>query len=124
MAINYDDDKYSGKYVFLPKIGYEATFEIKSISEVQCTNPKLNFSRQEPVLVNGQQVVDDEGKVVTKAKDLGYHVECVLASGKTLSVTNIAAFKSVFKAHQVTDGDTIRVQHLNKGEWKVEKLNG
>ncbi len=122
MAVNYNDEKYQGNTVFLPKIGEEATFEIETISEVKGENPKFNFSQDVPVLVNGQQVIDDEGKVVTKKKDLGYHIEAKLTSGKVLSVNSMAAFFKVFKAYKIGDGEKVFVKHIGKSEWKVEKL--
>ena len=43
MALNYKAEKYSGEFVYLPKIGETAEFEIVSISEA--SNPKFNFKR-------------------------------------------------------------------------------
>ncbi len=122
MAIDYGAEKYQGNTVFLPKIGEEATFEIETISEVKGENPKFNFSQDVPVLVNGQQVIDDEGKVVTKKKDLGYHIEAKLTSGKVLSVNSMAAFFKVFKAHKIGDGEKVFIKHVAKGEWVITKL--
>lgn len=120
--INYGDEKYQGKFVYMPLMGETAVFEIEEICEVKSDNPKFNFTEQVPVLANGEQVVDDDGEPVFKKKDLGYHIEAKLVNGKVLSVTSMATFKSVLKKHDVQDGDKIKVFHKDKGEWVVEKL--
>jgi rRNA maturation endonuclease Nob1 len=122
MSINYNDEKYAGKYVYLPKMGETAVFDIEEIHEVKSDNPKFNFTENVPVMANGEQVVDDDGEAVFKKKDLGYHVEAKLKDGKLLSVTSLGAFFSVFKKHNIQDGDKVRIEHPEKGIWKVEKL--
>lgn len=121
MGVDYNNEKYQGKYVYLPLMGEEATFEITEIAEKISDNPKFNFTEKVPVMANGEQVVDDDGEPVFKKKDLGYHIECKLKNGKILSITSISAFLSVLKKYNVQDGDTIRVFHKDKGEWEVEK---
>jgi phage FluMu protein Com len=120
--LNYGDEKYQGKFVYMPKMGETATFEIKELREAESDDPRFNFSENVPVMANGEQVVDDDGEPVFKKKDLGYHVEAELENGKILSVTSFAAFAAVFKANNIQDGDKIKVEHLGKGEWKVTKL--
>lgn len=122
MAVNYKDDKYAGKFVYLPKQGESAEFDIKEIKEVQSDNVKFNFSINEPVTINGQQAIDDDGEPVFKKKDLGYHIEAELKNGKILSVTNLSSFKSVFVKNNIQDGEKVRVSHPDKGIWKVERL--
>ena len=120
--INYDDEKYQGKFIYLPLMGETATFDIVEIREAKSANPKVNFSEKVPITANGEQVVDDDGEPVFKSKDLGYHVEARLENGKILSVTSMSAFIQVFKKHNIQDGDKIKVFHKDKGEWVVEKL--
>jgi len=120
--INYNDEKYQGKYVYLPRIGEEITVEIKELREVKSDNPKFNFKENVPVLINGEPGIDDEGEPLYKQKDLGYHVEAEIEGGKILSITSISAFLYVFKKHNVQDGDKIYIEHPEKGIWKVTKL--
>lgn len=120
--LNYNDEKYQGKFVYLPLMGETAVFDITEIHEAKSDNPKFNFSENVPVTLNGEQVIDDEGEPVFKKKDLGYHVEATLKNGKILSVTSVSAFIQVFKKHEIQDGDNIKVFHKDKGEWEVTKL--
>lgn len=120
--IDYNDAKYQGKFVYLPLMGQTAVFDIAEINEVKSDNPKFNFSENVPVMLNGEQVIDDEGEPCFKRKDLGYHIECRLVNGKILSITSMSAFIQVFKKNNIQDGETWRVFHKDKGEWVVEKL--
>jgi hypothetical protein len=120
--IDYGQEKFQGKFVYLPKMGETAEFDIEEVSEVKSDNPKFNFSEDVPVMLNGEQVIDDDGEPAFKKKDLGYHIEARLKNGKILSVTSIAAFIQVFKKHEINDGDKIRVVHIDKGIWEVTKL--
>jgi len=120
--LNYNDEKYQGKFVYLPRIGETLTIEIKELREVKSDNPKFNFSENVPVMINGEPGIDDEGEPLFKKKDLGYHVEAELTNGKILSVTSIAAFIQVFKKNQINDGDKVKITHKDKGVWEVEKL--
>lgn len=120
--INYGDEKYQGKFVYLPLMGETAVFDIAEISEVKSDNPKFNFSENVPVTANGEQVVDDDGEPVFKKKDLGYHIEAKLKSGKILCVSSMSSFRAVFKKHEIQDGDNVKVFHKDKGEWEVTKL--
>jgi len=123
VAVDYNQEKYQGKFVYLPKIGDSAEFDIKEIREVQCDNEKFNFFENVPVMANGEQVIDDEGEAVFKKKNLGYHVEVELKNGKILSVTNMAAFLKVFKKYEIQDGEKVKISHPEKGSWEVEKLS-
>jgi len=120
--INYADEKYQGKYVYLPLMGETGIFDIVEIREVKSNNPKVNFSDKVPVMANGEQVVDDDGEPVYKTKDLGYHIEAELSNGKILSVISMSAFIQVFKKNNIQDGQKIKVFHKDKGEWEVEKV--
>lgn len=122
MAVNYDDEKYQGKYVYLPLMKQQAEFEIDEIREVAGKDPKFNFSQNVPVMMDGEPVIDDEGEPVVKKKDLGYHIEASLKNGKILHVSSMSAFLQVFKKNRIKDGDHIRVFHKDKGEWIVEIL--
>ena len=121
-VLNYKDEKYQGKFVYLPVMGETAVFEIEEISEAKSDNPKFNFSENVPVTLNGEQVIDDEGEAVFKKKDLGYHIEARLTNGKILSITSVSAFIQVFKKHEIQDGDNVKVFHKDKGVWEVTKL--
>jgi phage FluMu protein Com len=120
--INYNDEKYQGKYVYLPLMGDTAVFEIVEIREAKSNNPKVNFSEKVPVTANGEQVVDDDGEPVFKSKDLGYHIEAELSNGKILSVTSMSAFIQVFKKNEIKDGDKVKIFHKDKGVWEIEKI--
>jgi len=120
--INYNDEKFQGKYIYLPTMGETAIFEIVEIREAKSSNPKVNFREKVPVTANGEQVVDDDGEPVFKDKDLGYHIEAELMNGKILSVTSMSGFIQVFKKHNIQDGDKVKVFHKDKGEWEVTKL--
>ena len=122
MAINYNDDKYQSRFVYLPIIGEEAEFDIVELKEVHSDKEKFNFSESVPVLINGEPAIDDEGEPILKKKDLGYHVEATLKNGKILTVTSMSAFIQVFKRNNVQDGEKIRVFHKERGVWEVEKL--
>lgn len=120
--INYGDEKYQGKFVYMPLMGETAEFDIVEISEVKGDNPKFNFNEKVPVMANGEQVVDDDGEPVFKQKDLGYHIEAKLRNGKILSITSMSTFRQVFKKHEIQDGDKIKVFHKDKGEWEITKI--
>jgi len=120
--LNYDDEKYQGKFVYLPKVGETLVIEIKELREVKSDNPKFNFSENVPVMINGEPGIDDDGEPLTKKKDLGYHIEAELTNGKILSITSMAAFIQVFKKNQINDGDKVKISHKDKGVWEVEKL--
>lgn len=120
--IDYGQDKFQGKFVYLPLMGEIAEFDIAEVNEVKSDNPKFNFSENVPVMVNGEQVIDDEGEPAFKKKDLGYHIEAKLKNGKILSITSMSAFIQVFKKNAINDGDHIKVFHKDKGEWEVTKL--
>lgn len=121
--IDYNNEKYQGKFVYLPIMGETAVFDIAEINEAKSDNPKFNFSEKVPVIANGEQVVDDDGEPVYKSKDLGYHIEAKLKNGKVLSITSMSAFVQVFKKHNIQDGDNVKIFHKDKGEWIVEKLS-
>lgn len=120
--IDYGNEKYQGKFVYLPVMGATETFDIAELHEAKSDNPRFNFSENVPIMLNGEQVIDDEGEPAFKKKDLGYHIEAKLRNGKVLSVTSISAFIQVFKKNEVNDGDKIKVFHKDKGVWEVEKL--
>jgi len=122
MAIDYNNEKYQGKFVYLPRVGESAEFDIKEIREKKSDNPKFNFTENVPVMINGEQAIDDEGEPLFKKKDLGYHVEAELTNGKILSVTSMSAFLSVFKKYEIQDGERVRINHLEKGKWEVERI--
>lgn len=120
--LNYTDEKYQGKYVYLPRIGETMICEIKELREVKGGNVKFNFTQTVPVIVNGEIITDDDGEPITKLQDLGYHVEAELTNGKILSITSLSAFLNVFKKYEINDGDKIKIIHKAKGEWEIEKI--
>ena len=122
--IDYSNEKYQGKFIYMPRIGETLVVEIKEVREVKSDNPKFNFSENVPVMIGGEQGIDDDGEPLFKKKDLGYHIEAELTNGKILSVTSMSAFLSVFKKYEIQDGDKVKIEHPEKGVWKVEKLNG
>ncbi len=112
--MNYEKE-FPSKYVYLPRVGEIATFEIKTIKKVESDNPKFNFSETSKVEL-------EDGQEAEVKKDLGYHVECDLVDGRVLTVTSISSFSQVFKKNNVQEGEKIEVKHIDRGEWKVEKL--
>ena len=120
--IDYSNEKYQGKFVYLPIMGETSVFDIAEINEVKSDNPKFNFSENVPVMINGEQGIDDDGEPLFKKKDLGYHIEAKLKNGKVLSITSMSAFIQVFKKNTIQDGETWKIFHEDKGLWKCEKL--
>ena len=119
---DYNNPKYQGRYVYLPKIGEEAEFDIKEIREVKSDNEKFNFTENIPVIVDGEQLIDDDGELVFKKKDLGYHIEVDLQDGKILSITSLGTFLTVFKKHNIQHEEKVRISHPERGVWKITKL--
>lgn len=123
MAVDYGNEKYQGKYIYMPRVGETLVIEIKEVREKKSDNPKLNFSEKTPVMANGEQVVDDDsGEPIFKEKDLGFHIEAELTSGKILAVTSFSQFSQVFKKYEINDGDKVKIFHKGKGEWEVNKI--
>ena len=119
--INYERD-WPSKWCYLPPVGEEREFDIKEIKKVECDNPKFNFTETKQM-----DVTDPEtGEIVSveKKKDLGYHIECDLVSGQILTITSISAWYKVFVANKIQDGEKVRIKHIDKGEWEVERLEG
>ena len=122
MGVDYNDPKYQGKFIYMPRIGETLEVDIKEIREVQSDNPKFNFSENVPVMINGEIAYDDDNEQIFKKRDLGYHIEAEIEGGKVLSITSMSAFLQVFKKHNIQDGDKIRIEHPEKGIWKITKL--
>lgn len=120
--IDYSNEKYQGKFIYMPRIGETLVAEIKEVREVKSDNPKFNFSENVPVMIGGEIAYDDDNEQIFKKRDLGYHIECELVSGKILSVTSLSAFLQVFKKNNINDGETWKIFHEDKGLWKCEKL--
>lgn len=120
--INYGDEKYQGKILFMPPVGQTIELDIVELNEVKSDNPKMNFRDKVPVTQGGEQVVDDDNEPVFKEKDLGYHVEAKLRNGKTLVINSLAQLNQVFKKFNIQDGDKVNIVHKAKGEWEVTKL--
>jgi hypothetical protein len=119
MAVDYDK-LLPSKFVYLPKISQEATFNIKTIASVPTANPKFSFKTREKIMV------PELGTEAIVEKDLGYNIQCDLdgnQEGKILSVSNLSAFIQVFKKNNIQDGDVIHVKHVDKGKWEVTKLS-
>ena len=113
MAIDYNDPEFASNYVYMPKVGETAEFDIDVISKVN--NPKFNFKRE-------VEVEHPELGKVKKLEQKDYYIQATLKDGKILSITNEAAFKTVFKANNIQDGEKWRISHKGKGEWEVTKL--
>ena len=112
----FDYSKVSkGNYVYPPKVGEEATFDIKEIREVKEGNDRFHFKVKEKIVL-------PDGKEASADKSLGWHIECELADGKILSVTSYAVFMQVFKENNIQDGEKVFMKHIGKGEWEVKKL--
>ena len=88
----------------------------KNIKKAVSKNPKFNF-------IEIAVIELPDGTEAEQKKNLGYHIECELQdSEQLLTITGIGSFLSVFKKHNIQDGDTVVIEHVDKGEWKVEKL--
>jgi len=100
--MNYDKE-FPSKFVYLPKIGEQATFKIKTIKKATSENPKFNFSETEKITL-------PTGDVAEVKKDLGYHIDCELQdSTQILSITSLGAFFQVFKKNNIQEGETVSV---------------
>ena len=115
MAVDYSKSKLPSRYVYLPRIGEEATFDIKEIRETKEGNAKFQFviKEEEELKSGGTTLVD---------KNLGYHIECDLKEGKILSINNIFAFNAVFIRHNIQDGELVKIKHIAKGDWETTIL--
>lgn len=123
MAFNYDKEVPS-KYIYLPKIGEKATFQILEIKKVETGQDRFHFQGrvEEEVFKKHPETGELVPAKDTVLKSMGWHIECDLPEGKILSITSFAAFLQVFKKNNVQDGDVITVKHIEKGEWEVTKL--
>jgi hypothetical protein len=117
VAIDYDeidrelDEKMPSKYVFLPKVGDEATYEIVEVAKME--HPKLNITfDQEQILA---------GKAVKVKQELGFYLGCVLKSGQILVVNSFGGYR-LFRESNITDGHKICVKHPARGEWNIDIL--
>lgn len=117
MAVDYDkideelEEKMPSKYVFLPKMGEEATYEIVEVAKME--HEKLNIS------FNRDRVID--GETLTSKESLGFYLGCILKSEQILVVNNIAVYR-LFSDAKVTDGHKICVKHPGKGQWNIDIL--
>lgn len=117
MAVDYREideeleEKMPSKYVFLPKMGEEATFEIVEVAKME--HDKLNIT------YNKERVID--GETLTSKESLGFYLGCTLKSGQILVVNNVAAYR-LFSDSNVTDGMKITVKHPTKGKWNIDIL--
>ena len=122
MVIDYGSGENSD-WVKMPKVGEEPKeFKIQSCERIDDPEYKYNFEKNEPVMINGQPVVDDDGETVYKKVNQGYRYVYTLEDDKKFSISSWKPFYA-FKAVQVQDGDHIRVSHPEKGEWKVEIIS-
>ena len=125
MSVDYGKYK-NERYVYLPKMGENKTFKLLYVEEVTGGQDRFHFTMKEKkeVVGGGEAVVD---------VNLGYHIEAELEeqvelqdgtfANKILSVTSLAAFISVFKKHELNDGDHVKIYHVGKGEWEVTRLD-
>lgn len=103
------------KWFYLPKIGGPAvTFTVKEIRKKEGGNPKYNFTRKTEVTLL-------DGSKAEKTENLGYQMECECTDGKILSVSSLGAFLQVFVKNDIQEGDTVTVEHKEKGVWVVTK---
>lgn len=118
MSLDWENDEDlagTGRFVYLPKVGEEKTYEIKEVRKVTSGQDRFHIKRREKIdLPDGT-----EGVVETS---LGFHIECDLEDDKILSITSLSPFIS-FKQEKVNDGDKLKVSHPEKGVWSFEVLN-
>lgn len=112
--IDYNQD-FPSKFVYLPKVGEEEVFDIKEVRSIKEGDPRFHFKQRIKTTL-------PDGTEGTVEKNLGYHIEAELTNGKILSVSSLAAFLNVFKAHQLNDGMKVKIKHIDKGNWEVEIL--
>ncbi len=122
MTFDYGKEVPS-KYTYLPKIGFKDTFTIKKIRKVIDGSDRFHFQGKVEEEVYKKDPVTGElvPAIESVNKSMGWHIECDLDDGRVLSVTSFGAFLQVFKKHNIQEGDTIHVQHVDKGEWEVTK---
>ena len=117
MSLNYDDAKYS-KWVYLPKQGETAIFDIDTIEEVKVSDPKNRFQ-----FANTEKVELPDGTDAEKKTPLGYCIRARLKDGRELTITSLGAFNKTFRAFRIQDGDKVKITHKDRGEWAVEFLS-
>jgi hypothetical protein len=117
MSLNYDDAKYS-KWVYLPKQGETAIFDIDTIEEVKVSDPKNRFQ-----FVSTEKVELPDGTEAEKKTPLGYCIRAMLKDGRELTITSLGAFNKTFRAFRIQDGDKVKITHKDRGEWVVEFLS-
>lgn len=118
--MDYSKYKGGGNYVYLPKIGNQAIFEIESIGFGRAENNKYNFSKKVIVdLPDGSKA--EKSEPIRDENGDPFNLRVVLKDGKILTTGSWGAFQEVFVKNDVQEGDKIRVGHLGRGEWIVEK---
>jgi hypothetical protein len=115
MGFDYSVVGGGGKWIYMPKVGQEITVDIEEIRKVDTGDPKFHFTVK-------KEIVLPDGKKATTEENLGWHIECVCASGQILTVTSMSAFYSVFKKHNIQTG-IWKISHLDKGKWDVTCMN-
>ena len=109
-------------WIKLPKVGEPSVeLHIEKAERIDDPEYKYNFMKNEPVMKDGVQVVDDDDEPVYKQKNQGFRYVFTLTNGKKFSISSWKPFFA-FKEADVQEGDRIKVSHPVKGEWKVEKL--
>lgn len=116
--MDYDDPRFS-KYCYMPKEKESAVFDIDTIEEVKTDEQTARFSFK-----TKESVKLPDGTTADVDKPLGFYIRANLKDGRILSVTSLGAFNKTFKAHNIQDGEKVKITHLGRGEWEVEKLAG
>jgi len=105
----------NSKWFYLPTMGAAPiTITVEKIEKKIPKDPKFCFIRKEKIKL-------PDGSDAEKTVNLGYQIEVTCSDGRILSVSSLGAFLNVFVKPDVQEGDTITIEHVDKGVWKVEK---
>jgi len=111
----YPERKSETKFLKLPRVAESILrVKIKEIRKGQAKDSRFNFHRREEQVINGKKVKVDV--------DLGYNMEIETTEGKILTISNWGLYREFMK-HKVNDGDTIDIEHPDRGVWKVTIIN-
>jgi len=104
----------NSKYMYWPKIGEEITITIDKFEKIEEMNNKFNFTKKvKASLESGGEAVIDE--------DQGFRYELNLSDGKVLTLNNWLVYYE-FKKMNIQDGQTVHIDHPEKGKWVVTRI--
>jgi hypothetical protein len=110
-----------GKYIQLPKEGYEYDFsqhgileKIEKIENAEHKKSKFNFVKKIPVSM-------PDGRVVKVDEDQNYFYLLTFADGSRLNLNSWSPFLAMKNAG-VCEGMEFKISHPEKGKWIITKI--